>query len=125
MVLTHFKDQSLSKYAQTIVLRDTRVGIRALGLLLLLAVSALFYSFLALDQTYVYSYSILAFLSAHMYFSAKNINDLQALYLFGMTILLIKGLVLVLVAYQMGIINLFLFGSVVLFLLLMPISAVD
>lgn len=121
--LTRFHDPGLARYAENLLLRDTREGVMALGLvsLLLLAFGAFYYMALGFDQVYIYSYSILAFLSGHMYFSARAINDIKALYLLGIAILIIDGVVLVLTAHQLGTISLSLFASVVLLFLVMPL----
>jgi diguanylate cyclase (GGDEF)-like protein len=121
--LTRFDDAGLSNYAQELVLNDTRKGVMVLGLVsvLLLACGAFFYTLLGYEPIYLYSYSILAMLSAHMYFSARAINDIRALYLLGIAILVINGVVLVLTAHQVGTISLSLFASVILLFLVMPL----
>jgi len=121
--LTSFNDSGLAEYAEELVLHDTRKGVMVLGLvsLLLLAFGAFFYSLLGFDQIYIYSYSILAMLSGHMYFSARAIKDIRALYLLSMAILVINGVVLVLMAHQVGAISLALFASVILLFLVMPL----
>jgi len=121
--MTAFDGAELSSYAQSIVFEDTRKGVVALGLvsLFLLAASALVYALLGYDTIYVYSSSVLAALSFHVSVSARSVKEIRALYLLGMTVLVVNGVAFVLLAHHAGAFNTALFASVILLFLLMPL----
>ncbi len=121
--LTDFNRSELSSYAQSLIFTDTRKGIITLCwvLFFILAGSAILYAYLGYERIYIYSSAILAVLSLHMSFSVRVINETRVLYLLAITMLVINGLAMVLLAHQSGGFNSALFASVVLLFLVMPL----
>jgi hypothetical protein len=119
---TRFRAQGLSAYAETLMLEETRKGLKAMSLLFLalLLGSALFHSELGLGRTYVYTAMSLAALCTHVYFSSRAIREIRTLHVLGMTLLIISGTAFVLVAHQQGAFGAALFTSVALLFMVIP-----
>jgi diguanylate cyclase (GGDEF)-like protein len=121
--LTRFGPPGLSEYAEKLVFLDARKGVVALAVvsLLLLSSATLLYAVLGFDRIYIYTCSVLAALSLHMAISARAVQEIQVLYLLGITLLVVNGVAFVLLAHQAGSFDSALFGSVVLLFLVMPL----
>lgn len=121
--LTRFEAHDLSDYAESVMFTDTRKGIAMLGLvsMILLIATAIMYTALDYDRLYIYSCVILAVLALHVAISSRSIHETRTLYLLGMTLLVVNGVAFVLLAHHSGTFNTFLFGSVIMLFLLMPL----
>lgn len=121
--LTRYEGAELSEYAESLVFQETRKGIVILGLvsLLLLSASALAYALLGFEALYVYSCVVLAVLSLHVAVSARVVQEINTLYLLGITLLVVNGVAFVLLAHHSGSLNSALFASVILLFLVMPL----
>ncbi|MCU7871316.1 MAG: GGDEF domain-containing protein [Candidatus Thiodiazotropha sp. (ex Lucinoma borealis)] len=121
--LTRYEGAELSEYAESLVFQETRKGIVILGLvsLLLLSTSALAYTLLGFEALYVYSCVVLAVLSLHVAVSARVVQEINTLYLLGITLLVVNGVAFVLLAHHSGSLNSALFASVILLFLVMPL----
>ncbi|MCU7839245.1 MAG: GGDEF domain-containing protein [Candidatus Thiodiazotropha sp. (ex Troendleina suluensis)] len=121
--LTRYEGAELSEYAESLVFQETRKGIVILGLvsLLLLSTSALAYALLGFEALYVYSCVVLAVLSLHVAVSARVVQEINTLYLLGITLLVVNGVAFVLLAHHSGSLNSALFASVILLFLVMPL----
>lgn len=77
----------LDSYAWGNMEPEIRSGIRTMNLtlFLLLVGSTLLHSHLKLDGLCLYTYSVMAILSFHMYWSARSIKGIKALFLSGTT----------------------------------------
>ncbi|MCU7878531.1 MAG: GGDEF domain-containing protein [Candidatus Thiodiazotropha sp. (ex Lucinoma borealis)] len=121
--LTRYEGAELSEYAESLVFQETRKGIVILGLvsLLLLSTSAFAYALLGFEALYVYSCVVLAVLSLHVAVSARVVQEINTLYLLGITLLVVNGVAFVLLAHHSGSLNSALFASVILLFLVMPL----
>jgi diguanylate cyclase (GGDEF)-like protein len=120
---TDFARPEISDYAQDRTLHDTRQGLITLSwvLCVILSASALLYSVLGLESIYIYSSVLLAALALHIAISARLIADTRVLYLMAITLLVINGVAMVLMAHKTGAFNSALFASVVFLFLVMPL----
>ncbi len=119
---THFSGDELTRYAQRMTLEETRRGLRAMSLsvLLLLVAAAAMFSYLGFTVVYLYTCTLLALLSAHIYLSCGSIHEIRTLHLLGMTLLVVSGTALVLLAHQEGGFNMALIASVSLLFMVVP-----
>jgi diguanylate cyclase (GGDEF)-like protein len=120
---TAFLSPELRLYAEKTLLGETRKGVMAMSLLLLaLIISALpVYFQLNLHSIYLYTYLLVAALSLHTYFSSKKINDINVLYLLGITLLTISATAFVSIAHQSNSFSVLLFANIVLLFMAVPL----
>ena len=113
----------LDAYARKNMEPEIRNGTRTLCILffILLVCSILLNSHLKLGGTYLYTYSIMAVLSFHMFWSAQNTVGIKALYLLDTTLLVVSSTALVLLAHKTGTYTVPLFVSVVLVFMIIPL----
>lgn len=104
------------------MLDETRKGVMAMSLLLLgLIFAALpLYVELELHPVYLYTYSLLAVLCLHIFFSARKMGDIRILYLLGITLLTISATAFVSIAHQTSSFSVLLFANVVLLFMAVP-----
>lgn len=94
----------LGDYATPVITRETRRGVALLSLVALLflgmatAMSAVF----DLGSAYTYTYSVLCALALHIYLSSARVEQLRALYLLAMLLLVVCASSLVLLAQRSG-----------------------
>ncbi len=112
----------LSKYAEQHMVDETRKGLRAqaVALLLLLSATAVFGSWLGLGQNHAFTYGALAALAVHIYFSSGKTQTNKELHLLGMALLIVCAAAVVLLAHQSGTLSTALFGSAVLLFMVVP-----
>ncbi|MEE9398291.1 MAG: GGDEF domain-containing protein [Methylococcales bacterium] len=120
--VTHFQNNELSQYAEKVLLKETRKGVQAMsGMLLVLVILALGFSLLqGYPKPFVYSYSLVICLAVHIDFSAGKINDLKALQLLGMALLVISATAFVSIAHQTGGFSLLIYANIMFLFLLVP-----
>ena len=101
---TRFRARGLSTYAERLMVEETRKGVMAMSIVLLLLLfgSVLAANELALKRSYTTTCAALAALSAHVYFSARRVKEIVALHVLGMTLLIVSGTSFVLLAHQHG-----------------------
>jgi diguanylate cyclase (GGDEF)-like protein len=113
----------LGDYATPVITRETRRGVALLSLVALLflgmatAMSAVF----ALGSAYTYTYSVLSFLALHIYLSSAKVEQLRALYLLAMLLLVVCASSLVLLAQRSGHLHAMLLLSVAVLIMLVPV----
>ncbi|MDH3314334.1 MAG: GGDEF domain-containing protein [Gammaproteobacteria bacterium] len=119
---TDFDGDELTAYAQRLMGEETRHGVMLLSVVcfVLLASTALANIGLDLGELYVYTYAALAVLSLHMYFSAKTTRDVKAHHLLGMTLLVICGAAIVLLAHKTGEFNPLMYATIALLFMVVP-----
>lgn len=120
---TGFEDDSVTEYAERLMVQETRKGITAMALLsLLIQVAAIaLYQKIGVHGSFLYTYGLLALLSIHVIASARFVTDLSALNLLGMILLIITGVAIMTIAHRTGSLNTALMSSIVLLFMVMPI----
>ena len=101
---TEFSDPELAGYAESRMLKDTRLGIQAmagLSFAMQLGVAVLL---LARGSDVIYLSSILLYglLSLHVLISAAFLKDVRTLHVLGITFLIIGALCLTILAHRSG-----------------------
>ncbi len=97
-----FAGRDVADYAQDVLFGETRQGVRMLSLfslLLMLGATAL-HARLGLSDPHVYTFLALAALSLHILLSTGATRRLRELYMLAITLLVISGTALVLLAQQ-------------------------
>jgi len=113
----------LRDYATPVITRETRRGVALLSLVALLflgmatAMSAAF----NLGSSYTYTYSVLCLLALHIYLSSAKVEQLRALYLLAMLLLVVCASSLVLLAQRSGHLHAMLLLSVAVLIMLVPV----
>ncbi len=112
----------LAAYAEKHMVDETRKGLRvqSVALMLLLAAMAIFGTMLGLGQNHAFTYGLLAALALTVYFASSRIQANKDLHVLGMTLLIICGTAIVLLAHQSGALSTALFGSAVLLFMVVP-----
>lgn len=113
----------LRDYAAPVITRETRRGVALLSLvaLLFLAMAAAMSAVFALGSAYTYTYSVLCALAVHIYLSSAKVEQLRALYLLAMLLLVVCGSSLVLLAQRSGHLHTMLLLSVAVLIMLVPV----
>ena len=118
-----FREAALRDYAAPVITDETRKGVALLSLVALLflglatAMSAAF----ELGTTYIYTYSLLCALALHIHLSSAKVDQLRALYLLAMLLLVVCGSSLVLLAQRAGQLHTILLLSVAVLIMLVPV----
>ena len=120
---TGFDESKVTRYAERVMLEETRKGITAMALLsLLIQIAAIaLYQRLGVHGSFLYTYGLLVLLSIHVIASARFVADLAALNLLGMLLLIITGVAIMTIAHRTGSLNAALMSSIVLLFMVMPI----
>jgi diguanylate cyclase (GGDEF)-like protein len=120
---TQFPAEDLGNYARNLMVDETRTGLIALSsvALALLVVEATLYVQLRLSPYYLYTCGLLAVLAVNVFISARAVREIAALYLLGMTMLVVSGTAFVLLAHHLGSFSIALFASVAFLFMLIPI----
>lgn len=120
---TGFAGQDLADYASAHIERDTRNGVSLLALaaLLFLGKAAGFAAWFELGAVYTYTYSLLTVLALHIYISARQVRDVEALNLLAMVLLIVCASALVLLARRVGTLHVLVMLSVATLLMLIPL----
>ena len=101
---TEFSDPELVGYAESQMLKDTRLGIQAmagLSLVMQLFVAILILS-RGLSTTYLSTSLLFGLLSLHVLISAAFLKDVRTLHVLGMAFLIIGALCLTILAHRSG-----------------------
>ena len=118
-----FAAPELRDYATPVITRETRRGVALLSLVALLflgmagALSAVF----ELGSSYTYTYSVLCLLALHIYLSSAKVEQLSALDLLAMLLLVVCASSLVLLAQRSGHLHAMLLLSVAVLIMLVPV----
>lgn len=120
---SEFDGDDLTRFAQPVMRIEAQQGVFVLGTLTMLLMTglALLYYSLHLGTAYVYTFALLAALSAHTAMSAKMVSDIKVLYLLGMVLLTGCGLAFTLLAHRYGVFTATLFSTVVLLFMVVPL----
>ena len=120
---TAFSTPNLAEYAEEILLRETRRGIRVMALLsLMIQLLVVFFQLtVGLDTRYVYTCSLLALLSLLVYVSARLVGEVWLLYLLAMLLLLTSAAAVMFLAHAGGSLSPGLMASLVLLFMAMPL----
>ncbi len=121
---TSFEDSKMSDYAREMMLEETRKGIAimaALSFCTQFSAVLLFFR-LGMDQSFLYTYGLLALLSAHIVMSARWVKDIGSLHMLGTVLLVITAVAIMAVAHRTGTVNAGLLASVVLLFMVMPLT---
>ena len=120
---TDFGDAELSTYAEGELLDDTRKGVQVMALVSLCMqfVIMVFIVVQNLGMAYLSSVGIFAALSAHVYISARYVNDVRGLQVLGMTFLIIGALAITFLAHEIGDLNVGMMAAVVMLFVAIPI----
>ncbi|MBD8531738.1 MULTISPECIES: GGDEF domain-containing protein [unclassified Massilia] len=118
-----FGAPELRDYAAPVITDETRRGVALLSLvaLLFLALAAAMSAVFALGSAYTYTYSVLCLLALHVYLSSAKVEQLRALYLLAMLLLVVCGSSLVLLAQRSGHLHAMLLLSVAVLIMLVPV----
>lgn len=120
---THFDEASVTRYAERLMLAETRKGITIMALLsLMIQVAAIaLYQKLGVHVSFLYTYGLLALLSIHVIASTRFVSDVAALNLLGMILLVFTGVAIMAIAHRTGSLNAGLMSSIILLFMVMPI----
>jgi diguanylate cyclase (GGDEF)-like protein len=118
-----FGAPELRDYATPVITRETRKGVALLSLvaLLFLALAAIMSAVFELGTLYTYTYGVLCALALHIYLSSAKVEQLRALYLLAMLLLVVCGSALVLLAQRSGQLHAMLLLSVAVLIMLVPV----
>ncbi|MFC5477447.1 GGDEF domain-containing protein [Massilia suwonensis] len=118
-----FGAPELRDYATPVITRETRRGVALLSLvaLMFLALAAVISAVFALGTSYTYTYGVLSALALHIYLSSAKVEQLRALYLLAMLLLVVCGSSLVLLAQRSGHLHAMLLLSVAVLIMLVPV----
>jgi diguanylate cyclase (GGDEF)-like protein len=118
-----FGAPELREYAAPVITRETRKGVALLSLvaLLFLALAALMSAVFELGTSYTYTYGVLSALALHIYLSSAKVEQLRALYLLAMLLLVVCASSLVLLAQRSGHLHAMLLLSVAVLIMLVPV----
>jgi diguanylate cyclase (GGDEF)-like protein len=113
----------LGDYAAPVITRETRRGVALLSLvaLLFLGMAAAMSAVFELGSAYTYTYSVLCALALHIYLSSAKVEQLRALYLLAMLLLVVCASSLVLLAQRSGHLHAMLLLSVAVLIMLVPV----
>lgn len=113
----------LRDYATPVITRETRKGVALLSLvaLLFLALAATMSAVFELGTSYTYTYGVLCALALHIHLSSAKVEQLRALYLLAMLLLVVCGSSLVLLAQRSGHLHAMLLLSVAVLIMLVPV----
>lgn len=120
---TSFAAPELSAYAAPVIAGETRRGVGLLSLvaLLFLGLAAVASAVFDLGAGYSYTYALLSALALHIYLSSARVEQLAALYLLAMLLLIACGSALVLLAQRSGQLHTMLLLSVAVLIMLVPV----
>jgi diguanylate cyclase (GGDEF)-like protein len=118
-----FSLPELRDYATPVITRETRKGVALLSLvaLLFLLLAAVMSAVFELGTSYTYTYGLLCALALHIYLSSAKVEQLRALYLLAMLLLVVCGSSLVLLAQRSGQLHAMLLLSVAVLIMLVPV----
>lgn len=118
----HFSDQELAHYASDQLLEETRRGVKSMCVLLLALIFIAFPLFveLKLNSIYFYTYSMVALLALHIYYSATRLQKIRELNLLGIVLLTISATAFVSIAHHTNSFSVLLFANVVLLFMAVP-----
>ncbi len=120
---THFATDELTAYAQNLMIDETRKGVMTMALmaLLLYLLAAIISATLRFGGYYEYTYYLLALLSIHVFLSARVSSEIPVLHLLGMTLQIVSGTALLLLAHKTQAFSGNLLANVVLLFMFVPL----
>lgn len=119
---TGFELPGLTVYAEKHLVLETRTGLMTMSMLLLILVLAAMgiNQELGLGHVYFKTYLLVIVLSCHIFFSARNVNELKTLNMLGITLLILSAVAFVSIAHQTNGFTPLLFSNVLLLFMLVP-----
>ena len=122
---TSYDTPELTQFARQKSVVEARRGLVAMSLLIMviLVIESLFYVHFALDPIYLYTCAVLVLLALNMLFSSRAIGDPKALYLLGITLLVVSGSAFVLLAHYQQLFHPMLFASVAMLFFVIPMMS--
>jgi len=119
---TRYGSVELTEFALQKSIEEARKGLTAMSILtiVILFIEATIYVKFGLDPIYLYTCAVLMVLSVNILFSARTIDDPQALHLLGVTLLVVSGTAFVLLAHYQHVFHPMLFASVALLFMVVP-----
>jgi len=120
--ITEFGCEKLARYANTQLVEETRKGVKAMSLILLglVSIAGVFSFYQAKPVPFFYSYSLVAILCIHIWISVHKIEELKALHLLGMALLVVSATAFVSIAHQTGTFGLLVSVNIMFLFLLVP-----
>ncbi len=120
---TEFSDPELAGYAESRLLKDTRLGIQAMAGLSLAMQLCLAVLILAKgsDTIYLSSNLLYGLLSLHVLISAAFLKDVRTLHVLGMTFLIIGALCLTILAHRSGQLHIGMMAATVMLFVAIPL----
>lgn len=120
--ITSFDSEDISEFAAARMLNETRSGLAMMSFMaiLILMVEAMLQLIFEPQQLYLYTSLILIGLSINMFFAARVVDDLQALHLLGITLLIVSGTAFVLLAHYFQTFSPMLFASITMLFVIIP-----
>jgi len=119
---TAFPSSELTEFAEFKSVEHARNGLVAMCLLsiVILIIEAFLYVRFEMDSSYFYTCVFLIVLATGIWLSSRSIGDPKALYLLGMTLLVVSGTANVLLAHYQQVFHPMLFASVALLFVVIP-----
>ncbi|MGE0486586.1 MAG: diguanylate cyclase [Gammaproteobacteria bacterium] len=119
---TEFDDPQVAAYARERLLGETRTGLAAMSLVMLSLVMAgiplcLEFGF---RNEYLYGYLAVAALALHVHLSVRQVDDLRALHMLGITLLVVSATAFVFIAHETRMFSTLLLSNVVLLFMAVP-----
>lgn len=119
---TDFDDPQVADYARERLLGETRTGLAAMSLVMLSLVMAgiplcLEFGF---RNEYLYGYLAVAALALHVHLSVRQVDDLRALHMLGITLLVVSATAFVFIAHETRMFSTLLLSNVVLLFMAVP-----
>lgn len=122
---TRYDSPELTDFAREKSVDEARRGLITMSVLMMaiLVVEAAFYINFGLDPMYLYTCAVLVLLALNMLFSARTVDDPQALHLLGITLLVVSGSAFVLLAHYQNAFHPMLFASVAMLFIVIPMMS--
>lgn len=120
---TRFPNANIGVYALPRIAMESRQGVLTLSITTFgfLVFASLLSVALELGSTHVYTYSLLAMLALHITVSAYHIQEIRVLYMLAMVLHILCGSALVMLAQQLGRLDMLIIASVAVLLMLVPL----
>ena len=119
---TSYRTQGLASFAEQKTVMEARRGLGSMSLIIIVILmieAGLFIKF-ELDYMYLYTCAILMVLAVNIWIASRSIVEPQALYLLGVTLLIVSGTAFVLLAHYQQVFHPMLFASIALLFMVVP-----
>ena len=121
--VTRFDCADRTAFARALMERETRGGLQTLAALFFVSMSGLAIAApaIGLDGRYFWGVVALSGLALHVYLSASAVDEIDALYLLGICLLVVSGTTFLLIAHGSGMLAPLIFAAVGLLFLSIPL----